>query len=169
MGRVSQDTIDKINAFLDMLPDEATSKCTLCTETLTHIVKQAEAQIGAGTATVTRMIAERHNETAAPLDRVTGTALQFRVRNNEGKTKIADRNNSGQPYERKETPCSYGSTERREKRYVFDNEAIVGTARYFLLIAIGNMDRIMLDDPGLIDALHEMIEWCENKLEKVNA
>lgn len=83
MGRVSQDTLDKLNAFFESLPDEARSKCTICNETLTHIVKQAEAQTGAGTTTVCRALAERVNENAAKWDVVSESKLRDRVRNKE--------------------------------------------------------------------------------------
>lgn len=86
MPRVSTETIEKINAFFDDLPDEARSKCALCNETLTHIVKSAEAQTGAGTATVTRELAHRINEDAAPGDRVDGEKLRNRVNNQERKS-----------------------------------------------------------------------------------
>lgn len=56
---------------MDSLPEEARSKCSICTTTLTHIVKQAEAETGVGTATVARALAEKVNETALPADRVT--------------------------------------------------------------------------------------------------
>jgi len=90
MGRVSQESLDKLNAFLDSIPAEARGKCAMCTETLTHIVKTAEVESGAGTATVTRALADRINETAAPQDRVTGDQLRDRVRN-----KVTERNLSG--------------------------------------------------------------------------
>jgi len=61
MPRVSQETISKLNDFLDSLPEAARAKCALCNETLTHIVKTAEAQTGAGTATVTKGLADRIN------------------------------------------------------------------------------------------------------------
>ena len=90
MGRVSNTVLSKLCDFLDSLPGEVKGKCTLCNETLTHIVKQAEARTGAATATVTTEIAKRHNETAAPQDIVSGEALRNRVRQKEG-----DRNKSG--------------------------------------------------------------------------
>jgi hypothetical protein len=96
VGKVSQETIEKLNAFIDSLPAEARSKCALCNETLTHIVKQAEAKTGAGTATVTRALSEKINENAAPRDQVSGGALQDRVRRNEG-LKMADRQNKPAP------------------------------------------------------------------------
>ena len=83
MARVSQETIEKLNAFIDSLPEEAKNKCALCNETLTHIVKQAEAQTGAGTATVTKVLSEKLNDGAADGDRVSGSALQDRVRTAE--------------------------------------------------------------------------------------
>jgi phage N-6-adenine-methyltransferase len=84
MPRVSQETLEKLNAFIDSLPDEAKSKCGTCTETLTHLTMQAEVISGAGTATVTRALAEKINENAAPLDRVSGIGLRDRVRRHEG-------------------------------------------------------------------------------------
>ena len=71
---------------------KARSKCALCNETLTHIVKMAEVASGAGTATVTRELAARMNENAAPLDRVTPDQLRDRVRRQDG-SKWAERPN----------------------------------------------------------------------------
>ena len=62
MPRVSKEALDKLQAFFDALPEEARSKCALCNETLTHIVKTAEVETGAGTATVTRELANRIND-----------------------------------------------------------------------------------------------------------
>lgn len=84
MGRVSAETIRRLNEFIDSLPEEARGKCALCNQTLTHIVKQAEATIQAGTRTITRALAEKINETAAPLDRVTPEALLNRTREASG-------------------------------------------------------------------------------------
>lgn len=83
MPRVSEDTIIKLNAFIKSLPEEARSKCALCNETLTHLVKLAEVQTGAGTATVTRALSEAINEDAAPGDRVSSEALRGRVQREE--------------------------------------------------------------------------------------
>ena len=57
---------------------------------------QSGKQTGAGTATVTRAIAEKHNETAAEGDKVTPEALNQRVRRNEGidDDKITKRKNN---------------------------------------------------------------------------
>lgn len=84
MPRVSQETLDKLETFINSLPNEARQKCALCTETLTHIVKLAEVQTGAGTATVTRVLSEKINEKAAPQDQVSGNALRQKVQWNEG-------------------------------------------------------------------------------------
>ena len=83
MPRVSKETIAKLNDFICALPEEAKGKCALCNQTLVHIVKQAEAQTGAGTATVTRVLAENINETALPQDQVTSSSLNEKVRNSE--------------------------------------------------------------------------------------
>lgn len=114
MPRVSHETIEKLNEFINLLAGDARSKCALCTETLTHIVKTAEAQTGAGTATVTRALAEKINETAAPGDRVSGGALQDRVRVSEQgrrpsqKEKMAQCQNKPEP----ETPyIAFGEKE----------------------------------------------------------
>lgn len=96
MPRVSQDSLDKLNAFIDSLGPEARNKCALCNETLVHLVKTAEVESGAGTATVTRAFADRINETAAPGDRVSGNALNQRVRQTEG-LKMSERQNNPQP------------------------------------------------------------------------
>jgi hypothetical protein len=88
MGRVSQETVDKLSAFIESLPEEVKSKCAFCNETLTHIVKKAEVETGAGTATITGEIAKKHNETAATHDKVSGKQLQDRVRYKEGKDKV---------------------------------------------------------------------------------
>lgn len=84
MARVSKETIKKLNEFFDTLPTDARNKCALCNETLTHIVKLAEAQTGAPTATVTRELASRVNDGAAPGDVVSGERLRDRVRVNSG-------------------------------------------------------------------------------------
>jgi hypothetical protein len=87
MGRVSGKIIESVAKFLGSLPEDSRAKCMLCTRTLTHIVKQAEAYTGAGTTTVTDALAELHNKTAAPQDRITGNALRQRVLQHEGSKK----------------------------------------------------------------------------------
>lgn len=59
-------------------------KCALCSETLTHVVKKVEVETGAGTATVTRVLADRLNDGAAPGDVVYGENLRGRARDKEG-------------------------------------------------------------------------------------
>jgi hypothetical protein len=84
MGKYD-DTLAKIRDFFDGLTGEAKSKCALCNETLTHIVKMAEVETGAGTATVTKVLAEKINEGAVEGDKVSGNALRVRVQYAEGK------------------------------------------------------------------------------------
>jgi hypothetical protein len=96
MPRVGQESLDRLNAFIDSLPREARNKCALCNETLVHLVKTAEVESGAGTATVTRALADRINEDAAPGDRVTPTALDRRVRRQE-ESILPKRENNPQP------------------------------------------------------------------------
>jgi uncharacterized protein YoaH (UPF0181 family) len=91
MSRTATERIQRLKTFMDSLPDEARSKCSLCTTTLTHIVKQAEAETGVGTATVARALAEKINETALPADRVSGEQLRDRVRYQAGE-KVSGKN-----------------------------------------------------------------------------
>ena len=93
MSRVTPETLERLEAFIDSLPEDSRNKCALCTETLTHIVKTAEVETGAGTATVTRVLSERINETAAPADRVSGKQLQDKVRYHSGVDKIGNSEN----------------------------------------------------------------------------
>ena len=98
--RKYDDTLAKVRDFFGGLTGEAKNKCALCNETLTHIVKMAEVETGAGTATVTKVLAEQINEGAAPGDVVSANALRFRVRVLEGKRKSAngtDSQNQGAP------------------------------------------------------------------------
>ena len=84
MPRVSSEQLKRLQAFFDTLPAEQKGKCALCNETLVHIVKQAEAETGVGTATAARVLAEKVNEAALPADRVTGGQLRDRVRRSAG-------------------------------------------------------------------------------------
>ena len=84
MSRPTSEQLQLLKAFFDTLPSEAKSKCSLCNTTLTHIVKQAEAETGVGTATVARILAEKVNETALPADRVTEGQIRDRVRRSAG-------------------------------------------------------------------------------------
>lgn len=84
MGRIKFETIEKLEEFFKSIPSEAVIKCSLCRETLTHIVKRAEVETGAGTATATKHLAGLINETAAPGDRVSAEALRQRVLERSG-------------------------------------------------------------------------------------
>ena len=84
MARVSAEQLLRLQAFFDTLPAEQKGKCALCNETLVHIVKQAEAEVGVGTATVTNALAEHVNATARPADKVSGGQLRDRVRRSAG-------------------------------------------------------------------------------------
>jgi len=99
MPRVSKETIEKLNSFICSLPSEAKNKCAICNETLTHLVKTAEVETGAGTATVTRALADEINQTAAPGDRVTGERLRQKTLRHTGERtdKCADRTNNPPP------------------------------------------------------------------------
>ena len=74
---------------------------------MTHTDKTAEVKTGAGTSTVTRVLARRINEGAAEQDKVSEGALQDRVRRNEG-VKVANRQNK--------TPDSETASSKRAKR-----------------------------------------------------
>lgn len=97
MARVSDRTKALIQHELSQMPAEALAKCSLCRETLTHMVKSIEAKAGAGTATVTKMLADIINKKALPQDQVTGEALTQRVRQNEG-LKMSNRQNKPQTW-----------------------------------------------------------------------
>ena len=81
MSRVSKATYKKVHDYFDNLPTDKIDKCSLCNDSLVDIVSKAEIQTGAGPATITKVLAERHNKTAAPMDKVTGSILQDRIRN----------------------------------------------------------------------------------------
>lgn len=152
--RVSADALKKLNAFIDALPSEARGKCALCNETLTHLVKLAEVETGAGTATVARVLAEKINEDAAPQDRVTPKALQERVRTREGKDiKISERDNN-QP-----TTDDYSA---EEQEAIASGEIFNG--QRFANMAIEQLRRIKKDDPDRVAALIRVKEWIDKNL-----
>lgn len=152
MPRVSQDAIDKLNAFIDSLPQEARNKCALCSETLTHIVKTAEAQTGAPTATVTRMLADRISDNAAPGGKVSGEALrQKTLRAACERTDIcANRTNKPEP-------------EPAEK----PNRPMATEAMQFAVIAISQLERIREDDVLKRSALLRVRQWIDDQLPNV--
>ncbi len=122
MAKVTKEAKDKLKEYIDKLSDDISKKCTLCNETLTDCVKKAEVKTGAPIATVARALAEKVNEGAAEADKVNGKALMFRVRNHEGKRKVANGNNK--PYTRfnetikeAEKDSTYDWTESRTQEF----------------------------------------------------
>ncbi len=89
MGRVRTSNIEKLNRLIEVFGDDAVQKCSLCTTTLTHLVKQCEVKANVPLATTANAIADKINETALPQDRVTGGQLRDRVRRHEGKVIVA--------------------------------------------------------------------------------
>ncbi len=164
MSRVKKETIAKLHEFFDTLPTEARSKCALCNETLTHIVKTAEVETGAGTATVTRELANRINDGAAPGDQVSGEALRQRAREASGeKTRIRSNGpnkpeakechvcGSVYPGDSKHCPnrCDKAATEKPE----------CTEAHQFSTIATSQLSRIRKDDPEKIPELVKVLDW----------
>jgi hypothetical protein len=98
MGK-REETLERLNAFMDSLPVEARKKCAMCNDTLVHIIKQAEVEVGVGTATAARILAERVNEGAAPQDIVSANALRERVRYHSG-----NKDENGQNDQKHENP-----------------------------------------------------------------
>lgn len=161
MPRVSQETIEKLNAFIESLPTEARNKCAICNETLTHLVKTAEVETGAGTATVTRVLAEKINETAAPGDRVIGEHLRDRVRKQEPVIRENIPNNSmTELYPEKE-----GGTKKPKKKLEtnpsIEPQGDCTEAHQFVSIAISQLTRIRKDDPARQSELDRIILWIE--------
>lgn len=96
MARVSKEKLIQLEEWFDeKMPNDLAYKCTLCNETLTHLTKMAEAEVGVGTATVTKMLAERINEHALEHEQVTGELLRQRALRKSGERtdKCADRTN----------------------------------------------------------------------------
>ncbi|OEU68430.1 MAG: hypothetical protein BBJ57_02375 [Desulfobacterales bacterium PC51MH44] len=121
----------KLTSVFELLPKEVKSKCALCNETLTHIVKKAEAETGAGTATVTDILAGEINKGAAPGDVVSGGALRQRVLGHEGSISRNPTNSqpqgNGNPASTPDTQKFFSSFEypiemisRVESKYSFD-------------------------------------------------
>ena len=168
MGRVSSESIEKFHAFLDSLPEEARNKCALCNDTLTHIVKRGEVATGVGTATATRLLADRINETAAPQDRVEGNQLRNRVQYNEGKAKCGNSANSqqdligriDQEQEEEEPEMPAIAQKQRPDLHVVK----MSMAKRFGEIAITQLERIEKDDPEREATLNRVIEWCRKQI-----
>jgi hypothetical protein len=174
MSRVTQETLEKLSNFLDSLDPEVKGKCALCNETLTHIVKLAEVQTGAGTATVTRALAARVNEGAAPGDVVSGEALKERVRQREGLNNSKIRNPDNKPNDQpkqKEAPAPFKeplgvfetNDQPQEKN---DNASVPGqsTASQFSRMAISQLRQIRRDDQKRKKALIEVRSYIDKQL-----
>jgi len=151
MPRVSQETLDKLKVFIDSLPDEARDKCALCNETLTHLVKTAEVETGAGTATVTRELANKINETAAPGDRVGDEALKKRVQRSEGviRTKRPD---THQPKEK----APDGPELKKGGDFHTDDFAM-----RFAKMAVAQLASIERGHPDRKQAFDYVVKWIE--------
>lgn len=153
MPRVNPDTLKKLNAFIDSLPDYVKEKCALCNETLTHIVKQAEAQTGAGTRTVCRAIADQHNAGVPEGDKVSEEALTQRVRQKEG-VKMSERHNNP-------PPPAHDLESESELEPLPSFSAHVTEAMQYAVIAISQLTRIRKDDPERNSAFDRVINWIE--------
>ena len=148
MPRVSDETLQKLQSFIDSLPAEARSKCALCNETLTHIVKRAEVETGAGTATVARVIADKLNEDAAPQDRVSDQALKQKVMRHEGVIGTKRTNN----------PEPKGGEEKKKAEW---EECKATEAIEFAIMAISQLERIRDDDPQRLAAFERVTAWIQ--------
>lgn len=84
MGRVAADAIERLSQIMAVLDGGDTKACRLCNETLTHNIKQIEANTGASERAVCEAIADKINETALPQDKVTGESLRQRVKQHDG-------------------------------------------------------------------------------------
>ena len=190
MGKYD-DTLAKIRDFFDGLTGEAKSKCALCNETLTHIVKMAEVETGAGTATVTKVLAEQLNEGAAEGDKVNGNALRVRVQHHEGKTKCRIPANEENPDAPTVKPGDNGDIVREVERKVRAGKSVreaagevadnfgknpetvrkaynrVGdparASQAFDIVgfAIAQLQRLNRDDPKCEEALLKLETWIQ--------
>ena len=171
MAKVSQETIERLNAFLDTLPVEDQNKCTLCTETLTHIVKTAEAQTGAPLATVTRELASRVNDGAAHSDKVSGEALRQRTLEMSGEKHRNCSNGTNKPepepkecaicksvYPGDQDHCPNGCEKKKSKKRKTATEAI-----QLAVMAISQLERIRSDDPDKDKAFNRVTEWISKQ------
>lgn len=164
MPRVSQETMEKLNDFLNSLPAEARSKCALCNETLTHIVKRAEAETGAPTATVTKALANRVNDGAAPGDVVSGKKLQDKVRYHSGADKVGNSEDKPIPKSKECPICGSvypGDNEhcpnKCEKAAAEKPEVL--DARHFCFQAVGKLHSIPQDDTSKVPELLRVLDY----------
>ncbi|MDX9788651.1 MAG: hypothetical protein RBT11_17875 [Desulfobacterales bacterium] len=149
--KVSQQTIAKLEDFLKDLPSEVWAKCSICNETLVHWAKKAEAETGAGTATVSKAIADKVNSDAAPGDKISSEALRQRI---IGKT--TDKNLSVRYEQIKSKPATWRCT-ICNREYPATTETcpdcdgsngIVSYAMDFAASAISQLKRIEKSDPN---------------------
>lgn len=184
MARPTKDQLEKLEAFIDSLPAEARSKCALCNETLVHIVKQAEAQTGAGTSTVTRALSKKVNEGAAPEDRVSGEALRQKVIGKTTDKNLSVRNeqikNKPEPKPApKPSPASaptHWTCKACGKSYPMDIDecqcsdkkeekpSAWSDANNFADVAISQLSRIQKEDPKRVEALNRVKSWIETQI-----
>lgn len=151
MMKVSQQTIAKLEDFLKDLPSEVWAKCSICNETLVHYVKKAEVETGSGTATVTRVLADKINESAAPGDKITGEQLRQRALRHTGERadKCADRTDKKEPVTWRCTICNREYPVTIEACPDCDgSNGVVSHAMDFAASAISQLKRIRKDDPN---------------------
>ena len=165
MPRVSQETMEKLNDFLNTLPAEARNKCALCNETLTHIVKSAEAQTGAPTATVTRELANRVNDGAHPGDVISGESLRQKVIGKTTDKNLSVRNEQIKKPEPEPKECPIcGSVFPGDQKHCPNNcekknQSVATEAHQFCTIAISQLSRIRQDDMDKIPELMKVLDW----------
>jgi hypothetical protein len=150
MPRVSKESLERLSAFIDSLPPETRNKCALCNETLVHLVKTAEVESGAGTATVTRTLADRINKDATPGDRVSDGALMQRVRRADGSI-MTDRQNNPQP--ENDQPVR-----KEDEPEPIKSEVAMKYAR----MAVMDLKCIEDDHPDRNEAFEYVLEWVKN-------
>lgn len=106
------------------------------------------------------MVADEINEGAAEGDRVGGETLRGRVRNAE----------TGRPDKRRNPPNNYPQTKDEPQQPTYEQlkkYSETSGPLYFADLAILQLGRISDDDPTAKEALGNVIEWCHQKLTKV--
>ena len=193
MARVSEDTLKKLNAFINSLPTDARNKCALCNETLTHLVKTAEVQTGAGTATVTTALAEKINEGAAMNDQVGDEKLRDRVRKQDesirenipnslttgndkekGRKKCIECNKNVVMLTRTGNVCKHGRCQTCQKKYSESQKQLKqevakegpksSWALDYAEMAISQLERIDKSDPKKVEAFNRVTLWINTQL-----
>lgn len=172
MGKYD-DTLQKIREFFDGLTGEAKSKCALCNETLTHIVKMAEVETGAGTATVTKVLAEQLNEGAVEGDKVSAKALDSRVRYHEGKDKVGNSGNLQNPDAPTVKPGDSGDIVREVERKVRAGKSIREAAAEVAETHGKNTETVRkaynrVGDPARASQAFDIVGFAIAQLERLN-